>query len=147
MNKPIMNNNDQSISLTVLLIIQLIKQFVNNSSHSINHTIQPFNTINQSTNQSVSHSTFISFYREGGNPSWSLIRDAQLAAMQLPLVHVASAQDLGDEASPQGTIRQYKPDWSFDCLVICLFDRSSDCFFLVLDRCTIRSLSHHSPFL
>jgi len=43
-------------------------------------------------------------YKEGGNPAWPLIRDAQLAAMQLPLVHVASAQDLGDEASPQGSI-------------------------------------------
>jgi len=43
-------------------------------------------------------------YKEGGNPTWPLIRDAQLAALQLPLTHVASAQDLGDEASPQGSI-------------------------------------------
>jgi len=43
-------------------------------------------------------------YREGGNPAWPLIRDAQTAALSLPLVHVGSAQDLGDELSPEGGI-------------------------------------------
>jgi len=43
-------------------------------------------------------------YKEGGNPAWPQIRDAQLQALQLPLVHVSSAQDLGDEASTQGAI-------------------------------------------
>ena len=43
-------------------------------------------------------------FKEGGFPGWPLIRDAQLAALQLPYVGVSSAQDLGDEASPQGSI-------------------------------------------
>jgi len=43
-------------------------------------------------------------YKEGGNPTWPLIRDAQNQALALPLVHVSSAQDLGDESSPQGSI-------------------------------------------
>ena len=43
-------------------------------------------------------------YKEGGFPSWPLIRDAQLAALNLPYVGVGSAQDLGDEASPFGGI-------------------------------------------
>ena len=43
-------------------------------------------------------------YAEGGYPDWPLIRDAQLAALELPFVGVSSAQDLGDEASPQGAI-------------------------------------------
>ena len=43
-------------------------------------------------------------YKAGGYPAWPLIRQAQLAALQLPYVGVASAQDLGDEASPQGSV-------------------------------------------
>jgi len=43
-------------------------------------------------------------YKAGGNPAWPLIRDAQLAALALPMVGVSSAQDLGDEISPQGSI-------------------------------------------
>ena len=40
----------------------------------------------------------------GGFPTWPLIRDAQLVALDLPFVGVSSAQDLGDEASPLGNI-------------------------------------------
>ena len=43
-------------------------------------------------------------YKEGGFPTWPQIRDAQLAALELPFVGVGSAQDLGDEASPEGSI-------------------------------------------
>ena len=43
-------------------------------------------------------------YKEGGFPTWPQIRDAQIAALQLPFVGVGSAQDLGDEVSPQGAI-------------------------------------------
>lgn len=43
-------------------------------------------------------------YKEGGYPTWPLIRDAQLAALQLPYVGVATAQDLGDETGPAGAI-------------------------------------------
>jgi len=43
-------------------------------------------------------------YKEGGNPAWPNIRAAQMAALQLPYVGVASAQDLGDETGPNGAI-------------------------------------------
>ena len=43
-------------------------------------------------------------YKEGGFPAWPQIRDAQLNALQLPYTGVVSAQDLGDEASPEGPI-------------------------------------------
>ena len=43
-------------------------------------------------------------YEEGGFPTWPLIRDAQLTALQLPYVGVSSAQDAGDETSPIGAI-------------------------------------------
>jgi len=43
-------------------------------------------------------------YKEGGYPAWPLIRQAQLAALQLPYTGVASAQDLGDETGPAGAI-------------------------------------------
>jgi len=43
-------------------------------------------------------------YAEGGYPTWPLIRQAQLAALSLPYVGVASAHDLGDEKSPEGAI-------------------------------------------
>jgi len=42
-------------------------------------------------------------YKAGG-AGWPTTRDAQLVAMRLPAVGVGSAQDLGDEASPQGAI-------------------------------------------
>lgn len=43
-------------------------------------------------------------YKEGGSPGWPLIRDAQMQADVLPLVHVSSAQDLGDEFGQFGAI-------------------------------------------
>ena len=43
-------------------------------------------------------------YKAGGYPDWPLIRQAQLAALRLPYVGVASAQDLGDENGPAGAI-------------------------------------------
>ena len=43
-------------------------------------------------------------FKDGGFPGWPLIREAQLAALNVPFVGVGSAQDLGDEASPQGNI-------------------------------------------
>ena len=43
-------------------------------------------------------------YKSGGYPAWPLIREAQLAALSLPYVGVASAQDLGDETGPAGAI-------------------------------------------
>lgn len=44
-------------------------------------------------------------YKEGGDIAWPLIRDAQLAGLQEPRVRVATAQDLGDEASMAGGIK------------------------------------------
>jgi len=43
-------------------------------------------------------------YKEGGFPTWPNIRAAQLEALKLPYVGVASAQDLGDETGPAGAI-------------------------------------------
>ena len=43
-------------------------------------------------------------YKDGGFPTWPLIRQAQLAALDLPYTGVGSAQDGGDETSPQGNI-------------------------------------------
>jgi len=57
-------------------------------------------------------------YKEGGS-NWSLQRDAQLSALSLPYVFVASGQDLGDEASPWGGIHSRKSVYPFH----------SSCFF------------------
>jgi len=80
-----------------------------NAANPVNYACRFPAMINDWRTQFNNYNLFFGFvllaaYKEGGNPTWPLIRDAQLAAMQLPLVHVASAQDLGDEASPQGSI-------------------------------------------
>ena len=46
----------------------------------------------------------IAAVKNSGFPTWPLLRDAQLAALQLPYTAVASAQDLGDDSSPEGAV-------------------------------------------